>query len=987
MIPHRVKLKNFLCHGEQEFTFDGHAVWLLHGANGVGKSAVFDAILYCLYGEHKRRDSHKAKVAELIRYGERSMRVEFEFECGPRRYCVWRARGRSGGPTQGVDEIIGSVREPLGVGDHEADLDRWVEDTIGLSGEAFVSAVLLRQGAAERLIDAKKEARRDLFRGIIDLEPFIALHESVFEARKEKNAEVDLLKKQLTANETRISIEQVDAAKASYNAAGGVLQSARDSEAAIRDMLEQARTWEGLNADLKIVRGELEAASARMQRADKLECDVARLQELRLLLPQLKLLSEKRTAHAAKKGGESKSRTLVESLTIRRDALQSKVNEFQTAGQKYAGTCEDLKQAIASRTAALKELQAEIDRAEKAAEQYRLLAEDEKALTQLPALLDGQRREAAEAMEAAQAAKDALPHLRTLSGQREAFHQAAAALKAATGSETEYAAKKDRAAAAKAKAIETEKVANAALAEAREHYAVLKDRIKDVQIKQQRFLQEADAQICSACGQPVDEAHAEKERLSFEKQLQEAEAERLRVEESGKTLKKSAEDATKARIQCEADAGTAETGLNGARQQWQLAEQKSAMARRTFQDALAGLAAEIARNVPAIELTGFPAESDVAAASRAAGELAAAQRKLSGCDALIQKRQSLEGAIRTRREAVKAIGAPPDVSAARTQATTLLKELQTLNRELEAENKLRDGAASDERSTVANLKTVTGELSSATAQWNDAVIASALAGQAFEQALAAVPIAFHGEVDHAALAKECQALEEAKVEEHAAAAANDRSLQKQREARRAELDAKIEAIPEASRRPASVVDLELKAAQATAKKANDELAAAKSDWDRLQGQRDRRQKLEADLLQAEKEQARHNTLVDLLGETGLQQALTAAAGRRILDHADDALASISEGELRFERSEAGENDFDLQIRRTGCPEPIPVGGLSGGQRCRVAVSLALAVCRFAAGQARPLETLFIDEAFAQLDPPGRRAMIDLLRGGTIAQAC
>ena len=43
MIPLRVSLENFLCHARQEFRFDEHPVWLLHGPNGVGKSAVFDA--------------------------------------------------------------------------------------------------------------------------------------------------------------------------------------------------------------------------------------------------------------------------------------------------------------------------------------------------------------------------------------------------------------------------------------------------------------------------------------------------------------------------------------------------------------------------------------------------------------------------------------------------------------------------------------------------------------------------------------------------------------------------------------------------------------------------------------------------------------------------------------------------------------------------------------------------------------------------------
>ena len=96
MIPLRVYLKNFLCHSEYAFVFDQHPVWLLHGPNGVGKSAVFDAMVYALFGEPNRREGSKTAVADLVRYGETSMRVEFDFEYRGRRYRVWRTRTRSG---------------------------------------------------------------------------------------------------------------------------------------------------------------------------------------------------------------------------------------------------------------------------------------------------------------------------------------------------------------------------------------------------------------------------------------------------------------------------------------------------------------------------------------------------------------------------------------------------------------------------------------------------------------------------------------------------------------------------------------------------------------------------------------------------------------------------------------------------------------------------------------------------------------------------
>jgi DNA repair protein SbcC/Rad50 len=70
--------------------------------------------------------------------------------------------------------------------------------------------------------------------------------------------------------------------------------------------------------------------------------------------------------------------------------------------------------------------------------------------------------------------------------------------------------------------------------------------------------------------------------------------------------------------------------------------------------------------------------------------------------------------------------------------------------------------------------------------------------------------------------------------------------------------------------------------------------------------------------------------------------------------------------------------FDLRVRRAG-GEPIAVAFLSGSQRFRVAVSVALAVGRFASGRARPLESVIIDEGFGSLDKDGLRAMADELK--------
>ena len=146
MIPLRVYLKNFLCHREQEFVFDGHPVWLLHGPNGVGKSAVFDGMLYALFGEHQRTTSGKNVIGDLLRHGETSLRVEFDFEYDGLQYRVWRTRTRNGSPKQGAIELTKDGPRTILHVDSPADLKAWVTGILGLTYDMFVSAVLRDRG-------------------------------------------------------------------------------------------------------------------------------------------------------------------------------------------------------------------------------------------------------------------------------------------------------------------------------------------------------------------------------------------------------------------------------------------------------------------------------------------------------------------------------------------------------------------------------------------------------------------------------------------------------------------------------------------------------------------------------------------------------------------------------------------------------------------------------------------------------------------------
>src|SRR5207253_10712154 len=82
-----------------------------------------------------------------------------------------------------------------------------------------------------------------------------------------------------------------------------------------------------------------------------------------------------------------------------------------------------------------------------------------------------------------------------------------------------------------------------------------------------------------------------------------------------------------------------------------------------------------------------------------------------------------------------------------------------------------------------------------------------------------------------------------------------------------------------------------------------------------------------------------------------------------------------------EEGEAGsEQALELEAyNRTTGGQGSNVAFLSGSQRFRVAVSLALGIGQYASRQHRPIESVIIDEGFGCLDRNGRQVMIQELQ--------
>lgn len=192
MIPFSVELTNFLSHrsanGEPvTFDFEGAVLWSVAGDNGAGKSAVFDAITWTLYNQHR---GGTQDAQRLISHGADSAHAAFEFMLDGTRYRVERSVRRRGSAQRAAMRWSDEEERWEEVPDttSEGGFARWRDDLLGLSYEAFTHAVLLIQGGSDRLVASGARERFEILAQLVDLSSYRRLEERARERAADARA-------------------------------------------------------------------------------------------------------------------------------------------------------------------------------------------------------------------------------------------------------------------------------------------------------------------------------------------------------------------------------------------------------------------------------------------------------------------------------------------------------------------------------------------------------------------------------------------------------------------------------------------------------------------------------------------------------------------------------------------------------------------------------------------------------------------------------
>jgi DNA repair exonuclease SbcCD ATPase subunit len=630
------------------------------------------------------------------------------------------------------------------------------------------------------------------------------------------------------------------------------------------------------------------------------------------------------------------------------------------------------------------QLREQIRQADSTAELHSRLATRRAELLTFEPELDSTFVEAQAAVVEAQAAKDALPHLEALSRHRDQHRQATKDARQAAGVEVEQAGQIERLIGAETEARQAAEAAANRQADAERAVAIADDRLAEATRRRAEFSVLAGSARCSVCGQEIGPEHAAREQANLEQAVREAEAQAAQCQRIRTTSSDAVTAARTLREQRETERRAAEAVRDEATRTRKQAERKASEARTGFDTALADLSEDFQRRVPGIDVDGFPTAADLNDLRRLRAGLPGQTRERDRLGKRQRDRDACAGDLATLEQAVRAVGAPSDVTAARAELSQGEQALRDLALERTQVDQARRDAEKAERDWGAQLTRLAGEITELSTQLGRAESAATAVRLRLSEAVEAVPEPYQSDVSVAItpLAEELEQLEASSAERDFAAMAEDRTLHADRTRQLVEAEQQIARVPPGAQRPAAEVLPEVTAAERALQTADGARTAAADELATLIRHQTDRKETEQRLATEERNHTLHDRLAGLLGDRGIQLDLVRDAEGRIIELANDVLVRLSVGDLRFDPPDpTSERSFDLTVRRAGCPGPIAVANLSGGQRFRVAVSLALAVCRFANGERRPLESVIIDEGFGCLDRDGRMAMIAVLRDG------
>ena len=369
---------------EVDFTKLGRTgLYLVCGDTGAGKTTIFDAIAFALFGTASGSDRSTHGLRSDFAASDVPTFVELEFEHFGKTYVVRRnpeyERPKKRGEGTTKELAAAELRLPDAPPVTKAtDVDQRIMELLGIDRSQFSQIVMIAQGDFRRLLSAGTKERSDILRRLFGTDSLRAFQRELEQRRAELGERAAGMRRQMDGfarlaslgEEARSALpdqdvdpsqllgmldEQAGEDEAALGVARDEARSAAEAASACERRLERARQLEAARRQLADAEARLPVVARGVEQAEAAQAGqearegersglVARAGALRGELPRYAELSSMRdraaAALAARDGAEEAARQARESVSRAKDRLvaaQDLISELGDVPARLAG--------------------------------------------------------------------------------------------------------------------------------------------------------------------------------------------------------------------------------------------------------------------------------------------------------------------------------------------------------------------------------------------------------------------------------------------------------------------------------------------------------------------------------------------------------------------------------------------------------------------------------------------------------------------------
>lgn len=243
-------------------------LYLITGDTGAGKTTIFDAIVFALYGtassDRRSGEMLRSRYAEP----EEPTEVKLLFQCRNKEYEIQRnpAYQRPKLRGEGMTKEAASVELKLPDGtilSKNQEVDGKIHEILGMNRDQFMQIAMIAQGDFLKLLLAKTEERRKIFSSIFRTGRYAKLEERLKDEARLHRSAYDELKQKIQFEQDRAYLPE------NISTEGMTTSQYLEAVTTYRDAMEKEMA-EG-EEHQKVLTEELESLAVRIQQAETLK--------------------------------------------------------------------------------------------------------------------------------------------------------------------------------------------------------------------------------------------------------------------------------------------------------------------------------------------------------------------------------------------------------------------------------------------------------------------------------------------------------------------------------------------------------------------------------------------------------------------------------------------------------------------------------------------------------------------------------------------